>query len=55
MAEKTTTKQKSDFNKMRTYLEENIKLIGVLRKMSIDIDSVTDIDFNDALKALVNG
>ena len=33
--------------------EENIKLIGVLREMSKDIDSVTDIDFNDALKALV--
>lgn len=35
--------------------EENIKLIGVLREMSVDIDSVTDIDFNDALKALTNG
>lgn len=33
--------------------EENIKLIGVLREMSVDIDSVTDIDFNDALSALV--
>jgi hypothetical protein len=33
--------------------EENIKLIGVLREMSNDIDSVTDIDFNAALKALV--
>lgn len=33
--------------------EENIKLIGILREMSNDIDSVTDIDFNDALKALV--
>lgn len=31
---------------------ENIKLIGVLREMSKDIDSVTDINFNDALKAL---
>jgi len=29
------------------------KLIGILREMSKDIDSVTDIDFNDALKALV--
>lgn len=35
--------------------EENIKLIGVLREMSVDIDSVTEIDFNDALKALSNG
>ena len=35
--------------------EENIKLIGVLREMSNDIDSVTDIDFNDALKLLTNG
>ena len=35
--------------------EENIKLIGVLREMSVDIDKVTDIDFNDALKLLVNG
>ena len=35
--------------------EENIKLIGVLREMAIDIDSVTDIDFNDAIKALTNG
>ena len=34
--------------------EENIKLIGVLREMAVDIDSVTDIDFNNALKALVN-
>lgn len=33
--------------------EENIKLIAVLREMTKDIDSVTDIDFNDALKALV--
>lgn len=33
--------------------EEIIKLIGVLREMAVDIDSVTDIDFNDALKALV--
>lgn len=33
--------------------EENIKLIGVLREMAVDIDSVTDIDFNNALKALV--
>jgi hypothetical protein len=33
--------------------EENIKLIGILRDMAKDIDSVTDIDFNDALKALV--
>jgi hypothetical protein len=33
--------------------EENIKLIGILREMAKDIDSVTDIDFNDALKALV--
>lgn len=33
--------------------EENIKLIGVLREMSMDIDSVTDIDFNDALKAII--
>ena len=33
--------------------EENIKLVGILREMSKDIDTVTDIDFNDALKALV--
>jgi len=35
--------------------EENIKLIGVLREMAVDIDSVTDIDFNDALKVLTGG
>ena len=33
--------------------EENIKLIGVLREMSVDINRVTDIDFNNALKELV--
>ena len=31
---------------------EHVKLIGVLREMSIDIDSVTDIDFNTALSIL---
>lgn len=35
--------------------EENIKLKGVLREMANDIDTVTEIDFNDALKALTNG
>lgn len=32
---------------------EHIKLIGILREMSNDIDSVTGIDFNQALKAIV--
>jgi hypothetical protein len=32
--------------------DENIKLIGILREMSVDIDSVNDIDFNNALKVL---
>lgn len=32
---------------------EHIKLIGVLREMNKDIDSVTGIDFNQALKAIV--
>ena len=32
--------------------EENVKLIGVLREMANDIDSVTDIDFNTALSIL---
>lgn len=34
---------------------ENIKLIGVLREMVTDIDSVTDIDFNNALSTIVHG
>ncbi len=33
--------------------KERIQLIQVLRDMGNDIDSVTDIDFNDALKTLV--
>lgn len=32
---------------------EHIKLIDVIRQMSIDIDNVTGIDFNMALNALV--
>lgn len=32
---------------------ENIKLIGILREMVTDIDSVTDIDFNNALGVIV--
>lgn len=31
---------------------EHVKLIGVLREMATDIDSVTDIDFNTALSIL---
>ena len=34
-------------------IRKTIKLIGILREMAVDIDSVMDIDFNDALKALV--
>lgn len=33
--------------------KERIQLIGVLREMSVDIDSVTDIDFNAALGAII--
>lgn len=32
---------------------ELIKLKGILREMSIDIDKVTDIDFNAALGAIL--
>ena len=33
--------------------KERIQLIGILREMSNDIDKVTGIDFNDALKTIV--
>ena len=32
--------------------KERIQLIEVLREMGNDIDKATDIDFNDALKAI---
>jgi len=32
---------------------EIIQLKGVLRELSADLDSVTDIEFNDALKSIV--
>jgi hypothetical protein len=32
---------------------EIIQLKGVLRELSADLDAVTDIDFNDALNAIV--
>lgn len=34
---------------------ETIRLKMVLREMGVDIMGVTDIDFNDALKTIVDG
>jgi len=45
---KISTKHSSSFSD-----EEIIKLKGVLREMSADIDGVTEIEFNDALKVIL--
>ena len=34
---------------------EIIKLKGILRELQNDLDGVTDIDFNNALKTMCNG
>jgi hypothetical protein len=34
---------------------EIIRLKGVLIELRNDLDSVTDIEFNDALKTIING
>lgn len=39
--------------RLRDITEDGARCEGVLRELSADLDSVTDIDFNDALNAIV--
>lgn len=34
---------------------ENVKLKGILIELSNDLDAITNIEFNEALKGIVNG